>query len=105
MPPGNTHVRGIETYYTTPQSKELADTLHRYMVSQLGALDRRVRQRGLFVTRKATMPSVLLEIGFLSSPEEEALLANPNYQRKVAKAIRDGIHEYLTRHQKLKPQI
>ncbi|MBF2053809.1 MAG: N-acetylmuramoyl-L-alanine amidase [Candidatus Sericytochromatia bacterium] len=105
MPPGNTHVRGIETYYTTPQSKVFADTLHRYMVTQLGAVDRRVRQRGLFVTRKATMPSVLLEIGFLSSPEEDALLSNPNYQRKVAKAIRDGIHDYLTRHQKLKPQI
>jgi len=105
MPPGNTHIRGIETYYTTPQSKDLADTLHRFMIKELGAIDRRVRQRGLYVTRKANMPSVLLEIGFLSSPEEEALLVNPNYQRKVAKAIRDGIYDYLSRHQKLKPQI
>lgn len=105
MPPGNTHVRGIETYYTTPQSKELADILHRYLVKELGAIDRRVRQRGLFVTRKAKMPSVLLEIGFLSSPDEEALLANPAYQRQVAKAIRDGIYDYLSRHQKLKPGV
>ncbi|MGV3525682.1 MAG: N-acetylmuramoyl-L-alanine amidase [Candidatus Sericytochromatia bacterium] len=105
MPPGNTHVRGIETYYTTPQSKDLADTLHRYIVKELGAIDRRVRQRGLFVTRKAKMPSVLLEIGFLSSPDEEALLANPAYQRQVAKAIRDGIYDYLSRHQKLKPGV
>lgn len=104
MPPGNTDVRGIESYYTTPESKELADTLQGYLVKELGAQDRRVRKRGLYVTRKTTMPSVLLEIGFLSSPEEEALLANPAYQRQVAKAIRDGIYDYLSRHKQLKPQ-
>lgn len=103
MPPNNGHVRGIETYYTTPQSLELANTLHKYLVTETGAPDRRVRKRGLFVTRKAAMPSVLLEIGFLSSPEEEALLASPTYQRRVAKAIRDGIYDYLSRHQKLRP--
>ncbi len=101
MPPGNTHVRGVETYYTTPQSKALANTLHKYMVKELGVKDRRVRKRGLFVTRKAKMPSVLLEIGFLSSPAEEALLKNPAYQRKVAKAIRDGIYAYLSENQQL----
>ena len=105
MPPGNTHVRGIETYYTTPQSQALADTLHRYMIKELGAQDRRVRKRGLFVTRKTKMPSVLLEIGFLSSPEEEALLSNANYQRRVAKAIRDGIYDYLSKNKQLKPEI
>lgn len=105
MPPGNTNVKGIETYYTTPQSQALADTLHRYMIKELGAQDRRVRKRGLFVTRKTKMPSVLLEIGFLSSPEEEALLTNPNYQRRVAKAIRDGIYDYLSKNKQLKPEI
>lgn len=105
MPPNNTHVRGIETYYTTPQSKQLADTLHRYLVTELGAPDRRVRLRGLYVTRHTKMPSVLLEIGFLSSPDEESLLANPEYQRRVAKAIRDGIYDYLSRNQKLKPDV
>lgn len=96
MPPGNTHVRGIETYYTTAHSKGLADTIHKYMVKELGTPDRRVRSRGLFVTRRSKMPSVLLEIGFLSSPAEEALLSNPSYQRKIAKAIRDGIQAYLS---------
>lgn len=105
MPPNNGHIRGLETYYTTPQSLELANTLHRYLVNELGAVDRRVRKRGLFVTRKTSMPSVLLEIGFLSNPEEEELLSNSGYQRRVAKAIRDGIYDYLSRHQKLKPQL
>ncbi len=98
MPPNNEHVRGIETYFTTPQSKELADVLHQYLVKELKAPDRRVRKRGLFVTRKTKMPSVLLEIGFLSNPQEEAQLSNSNYQRLVAKAIRDGIYDYLSKH-------
>lgn len=97
MPPNNEHVRGIETYYTTPQSKELADILHQYLVKELNAPDRRVRKRGLFVTRKTKMPSVLLEIGFISNPEEEALLGSSAYQRRVAKAIRDGIYDYLSK--------
>lgn len=104
MPPNNTGVHGIETYYTNPQSLELANTLHKYLISELGVPDRRVRQRGLYVTHKTVMPAVLMEIGFLSNPEEEALLNDPNYQRKVAKAIRDGIYDYLSRHQKLRPQ-
>jgi N-acetylmuramoyl-L-alanine amidase len=101
MPPNNEHIKGIETYYTTPQSKELADVLHQYLVKELKAPDRRVRKRGLFVTRKTKMPSVLLEIGFVSNPEEEALLGNSSYQRLVAKAIRNGIYDYLGKH---KPQ-
>lgn len=104
MPKGNEHVKGIETYYTTPQSRELADTLHGYLVKELKAQDRRVRKRGLYVTRKTSMPSVLLEIGFLSNPEEEALLDSPQYQRRIAKAIRDGLYDYLSRQQKKQPR-
>lgn len=88
-------ISGIETYYTTPQSIELARILHSSVVGELKAKDRGVRKRGLYVTRKANMPSVLLEIGFLTHPNEEQLLSNPGYQRRIAKAIYAGIHQYL----------
>ncbi|MGV3525683.1 MAG: N-acetylmuramoyl-L-alanine amidase [Candidatus Sericytochromatia bacterium] len=105
MPPGNTRVRGIETYYSHPQSLPLANTLHKQLIDQLGATDRRVRHwPGLYI-RHTRMPSVLMEIGFLSSPDEEALLANPAYQRQVAKAMRDGIYTYLVQQQRLKPGV
>lgn len=87
--------RGIETYYATPQSKELAETIHRHLIGELGATNRGVRKEGHYVTRHTTMPSVLIEIGFLTNPEEGQLLANPEYQRRIAKAIRDGIQDYL----------
>lgn len=100
MPPGNPHIKGIETYYTTPQSLELANILHRRLVGELQSPDRGVRKRNLFVTRKTTMPSVLLEIGFVSNPAEEALLTNPNYQKRVARAIYNGIQEYLVQQER-----
>lgn len=105
MPPGNTRVRGIETYYSHPQSLPLATVLHKQLIDQLGVTDRRVRQwPGLYI-RHTRMPSVLMEIGFLSSPDEEALLVNPAYQRQVAKAMRDGIYTYLVQQQRLKPGV
>ncbi|MDD3926581.1 MAG: N-acetylmuramoyl-L-alanine amidase [bacterium] len=93
MPTGQ--ATGIETYYCTPQSAGLAQALHRSMVRSLPSPDRRVRQARFLVIRKSRMPSVLLEIGFISSPEEEALLASPDYRQKVARAIYDGLEEYL----------
>lgn len=91
---GNT-VRGIETYYRTPQSTTFAQTVHKSMIENLGALDRGTRVRNFFVIRKTTMPSVLLEIGYLSNPGEEQLLATVSYQKKVAASIYKGIKEYL----------
>jgi len=42
------------------------------------------------------MPSVLVECGFLSNAREEALLLTPEYQQKIAIALRDGIIAYFT---------
>ncbi|MDD3805044.1 MAG: N-acetylmuramoyl-L-alanine amidase [bacterium] len=93
MPTGQ--VTGIETYYCTPQSAGLAQSLHRSMVRNLSSPDRGVRQARFLVIRKSRMPSILLEIGFLSSPEEEALLVSPAYRQRVARAIYDGLEDYF----------
>ena len=42
------------------------------------------------------VPSVLVECGFLSNPEEEKLLLTAPYRRRIAEAIRDGIIEYFS---------
>ena len=41
-----------------------------------------------------TMPSVLVECGFLSNPREEALLLDPAYQQQIGQAIADGLEAY-----------
>ncbi|MCK6076435.1 N-acetylmuramoyl-L-alanine amidase family protein [Paenibacillus silvae] len=87
---------GIETLYTREASKSLAETLHKHVLPVTGLKDRGVKVASLHVTRETTMPAVLLELGFLSNPADEALMLSEAYQNQCAQAIVDGIVEYLS---------
>ncbi len=56
---------------------------------------RRVAQAPFFVLRGAGMPSVLVEMGFLTNKAEAAMLKNANYQKRIAEALSAGIVEFL----------
>lgn len=56
---------------------------------------RRVAQAPFFVLRGAAMPSVLVEMGFLTNKAEAAMLKNANYQKRMAEALSAGIVEFL----------
>ena len=58
-------------------------------------LNKGVKQGPFLVLYGASMPSILTEVGFITNPEEEAHLADPQYREEVAQAIFDGIKEYL----------
>ncbi|SFT56522.1 N-acetylmuramoyl-L-alanine amidase [Lishizhenia tianjinensis] len=60
----------------------------------LGRYDRGVKQAGFLVLYKTTMPSVLIETGFLTHKEEEKFLANPINQQKMANSIFKAFQEY-----------
>lgn len=92
---GKPQVNGYETYYFTPQSKSLADTIHRNVIRRVDVNDRRIRQARFYVIRTANMPSVLLELGFVTGSEDSLKLTNPTFQRQIAEAIASGIIEYI----------
>ena len=56
---------------------------------------RRVAQAPFFVLRGAGMPAVLLEIGFVTNAEESKLLTTQAYQQRIAKAMSEGIANYI----------
>lgn len=56
---------------------------------------RGVRQAGFMVLHQAAMPSILIEMGFISNPEEEAYLASETGQNEIAAMIADGILAYF----------
>lgn len=56
--------------------------------------DRGVKQAGFLVLWKTTMPSVLIETGFLTNPNEEKFLASANGQSTIAKGICDAFVQY-----------
>jgi len=56
----------------------------------------KVQQAGFVVLKSPDIPSMLVETAFISNPQEERRLNSPSYQRRLAKAILDGINDYFS---------
>ncbi len=86
--------RGTETYYYNRQSEAFARVIHKYLVEATQFPNRGVQTAPFYVIKNTTMPAVLTETGFLTHPEENAKLMQPDFQEKVARALVNGIREY-----------
>ncbi|MGE5587107.1 MAG: N-acetylmuramoyl-L-alanine amidase [Clostridia bacterium] len=89
---------GAQTFYhsRSEESQALAHAIQRELVARLGPNLRKAKPGDdYFVLRKTTMPAVIVEVGFLSNPREESLLAQPDYRRRVAEAVFHGAVNYL----------
>jgi len=76
-------------------SLTLAETVQRNLVAATGANDRGVRQNLFYVIRHARIPAILVELGFVSNPDEGRKLASDAYQQTLAQALADGVLEFL----------
>ena len=82
---------GIETYYYSSNSAKLAADIHRHVVSATSTENRGIRRRGYFVLRRASIPAVLVECGFLTNPAESRMALDSSYRQRLADRIADGI--------------
>jgi N-acetylmuramoyl-L-alanine amidase len=87
-------VSGLETYYYD-SGLGLARAVHNRILQSVNVRDRRVRKARFYVLRKISMPSILVETGYLTGREDIAKLRNPTYQNQMAEAIAQGILQYL----------
>jgi len=78
-------------------SSDLAEVIQAGVCRDLGLPDRGVRQAGFRVLVGAWMPAVLVEMGFLTHPEESRDLGSGRYQRNLARALGDAILAYRER--------
>ncbi|MFL2585767.1 MAG: N-acetylmuramoyl-L-alanine amidase [Parvicellaceae bacterium] len=76
------------------QSLILANSIQKDCQNKLGLRNRGVKQAGFMVLYRATMPAVLLELGFLSNVKDEKLLISQSGQLKLAKHIFEGFKSY-----------
>ncbi len=76
------------------ESIELAKCITRAAYEQLKAKDRGQKGARFYVLKGAKMPSVLIEVGFISNKQEAAKLKDSFYREKVARAIASGIIYY-----------
>ena len=86
---------GIETYYYTQNSPNLASKIQNKLISYTGAYNRGVKKDDFYVITYTHMPSSLAEIGFLSNLDEATKLKDESYQYKISVALAEGILEYL----------
>lgn len=86
---------GTETYYYSAKSKTLAQIIHKHVLEAAKLPDRGVKNAGFVVIKKTTMPSILLETGFLTNATDEAVMFSESKQKEIAAAIVAGIKEYL----------
>ncbi|WP_249978884.1 N-acetylmuramoyl-L-alanine amidase [Vreelandella olivaria] len=71
------------------------------VLEQLGRVNRlhksRVEQAGFMVLKSPDIPSLLIEVGFISNPEEERRLRDPAHQQGLSTAIFSGLREHFER--------
>jgi N-acetylmuramoyl-L-alanine amidase len=73
------------------ESSRLAYAVHERLVQRVKAEDRGVKQAPFYVLAGARMAAVLVEVGFLSHPQEARRLTQAAYQEQVAAAIAEGV--------------
>jgi N-acetylmuramoyl-L-alanine amidase len=64
---------------------------------QVGLINNPHRQANFQVLRAPDIPSVLLEMGFLSNPEDEKLLLDEAWRARVARLVADAVDRYRRR--------
>jgi N-acetylmuramoyl-L-alanine amidase len=87
--------KGFGTFWYHPQSHSLAVFLQNYVVKKLGKPSYGVFWNNLALTRPSAAPAVLLELGFMSSPDEFEEIVNPQAQKKMANTLADGITKWF----------
>ena len=118
---GSSAAQGIETYYYQPyaeypsrinatyhanptrlsMSDTLANAIQSSLINATGAQNQGVKRQTFAVLRETTAPAVLLELGFLSNPQEATRLNTSAYQETLANAIVAGIKSYYEKESKV----
>ncbi len=94
----NPNVGGIATYYFdgSDQSKKLASSVQGQIAEHSGFNgDRGIQPGNLYVLRHSLMPSILVELGFISNPTEEGHLKESSTQKDFANELAKGLELYF----------
>ena len=88
---------GAETYHASGSvnGERLARAIQLQIIGNLPVTNRGVKEANFYVLKHTDMPAVLVELAFLSNDHDELLLVHPQWQDKFARAIADGITDYI----------
>lgn len=93
----NSSVDGTTAYYYPKTARDLllARSLHESMMTNMAIPDRGVRSNDLYVNVHTRMPSVLMEMGFISNPHRLNMLTSSWGPKRIAECMYQGIVNYF----------
>lgn len=96
----NRAISGTMTFYhnawgNAQKNQMLAKFIQSELLARLHRQDKGISEANYLVLRSSPIPAVLVEVAFISNPEEERLLADAAFQQRAAEAIALGIKRYL----------
>ena len=89
--PQDDNFGGASSYNKLSTSMNIASSIASTITNSDGAINRGARDGNLFVCRNTTMPSVLIEFGFITNADEAQKCADSSYQDVEASAVADAI--------------
>ena len=97
--------KGAQVFYygnsdSDSESRSIAESIQASLVNDVDPSNHRVAKNNTsyYMLKKTSYPSVIVECGFLSNPEEAKNLNDPSYQKRIAQAICKGIINYRQAH-------
>ncbi|MDD3538629.1 MAG: N-acetylmuramoyl-L-alanine amidase [Atribacterota bacterium] len=92
----NQIIADLEESASISFSLDFADIVQKRLVQHTGLDNRGVKQAPFIVLKGLNMAGVLIEVGFISNPNEEKLLKTPEFREKVAQALSEAVKEYVS---------
>ncbi|MEK3798534.1 N-acetylmuramoyl-L-alanine amidase [Peribacillus sp. FSL H8-0477] len=93
----NKDANGVDTFYykTHVNEYQLAKCIQEEVIKATGMKSRGVKEGNFQVIRTNKQASILVELGFISNPTEEKIIATDAYQTKAATGIFNGLEKYF----------
>ena len=104
---GNRLANGTEVYYSSKNnkvtgtglySKKMASMMLNSVLDGVNAKNRGVRQAGFVVNKYNTVPSILVELGFITGNKDYPNLKKAAYREKAAKALYTGVENIFKKY-------
>lgn len=92
----NPNVNGTETFFYRENTiaQDFAIVVNNALVAQIGTRNIGTFPANFSVLRRTQMPAILVELAFISNPQEAELLATPSFREQCAIGISNGVREF-----------